>query len=643
MSNHNLYYLPTQLRKLTNLKTIDLSDNNLENVDLSFLSNLETCYLQGNKLKEVPESLANMKSLKKLDLSDNQIYKNNFLDTLISNNSKLKHLYLDKNLLKNKDLNPNPKKFEIGKDVLAIKVGHPFNLSSIIDSFTISGEPLSSNIRDFAFRYLSEDLNDNDYFDANGIAVKEGSIEGQLFILDSITNENIMAEDTFVLNILPDKNIAPSINLEENISIFEGEQFDEKKDVLAEDFEDGDLTSSILVSGDSVDTSVPGEYHLKYSVTDQDGLTSTRDRTVIVKEDALPIIQAKDRTIKQGSIFDAYLDVTAFDELDGNLTESLSVSGDTVDTSTTGKYSVTYSATDSKLQTTTKTITVNVVEDLTPEIIAEDIVILEGSVFDAKESIIVKDEEDGDLTEFINVTSNNVVTALTGVYEVIYNIEDSYGNKSEKSVSVTVVANNGDAPVIKGDSLSVTLGDSFEATKGLSALDGKDGSLTDKIQLLTSDVDTSKLGKYTATYSVENSDGNISTFKRKVNVVNNESPIITASDVTVIKDSIFNPLIGIKAIDKEDGNLTDSIKVLKNEVDISIEGVYPVVYSVTDSAGNLISKEIQVTVKDNIIKSNSLNEKQTENNLLIYGALSTISVIGLTIINKKDKESKSDK
>ncbi len=91
------------------------------------------------------------------------------------------------------------------------------------------------------------------------------------------------------------------------------------------------------------------------------------------------------------------------------------------------------------------------------------------------------------------------------------------------------------------------------------------------------------------------------------------------------------------------GILTDSIKVLKNKVDISIEGVYPVVYSVTDSSGNLISKEIQVKVKDNIIKSNSLNEQRTENNLLIYGALSTISVVGLTIINKKDKESKSDK
>jgi hypothetical protein len=75
--------------------------------------------------------------------------------------------------------------------------------------------------------------------------------------------------------------VKPEITLPENDEIVFGTEFDALEGVTATDNVDGDLTSSVTVSGD-VDTSVLGEYELAYSVTDAAGNTATADRTVTV-------------------------------------------------------------------------------------------------------------------------------------------------------------------------------------------------------------------------------------------------------------------------------------------------------------------------------------------------------------------------
>ena len=54
---------------------------------------------------------------------------------------------------------------------------------------------------------------------------------------------------------------------------------------MASDVEDGDLTSSIVVGGDTVDTNVHGTYLITYDVVDSDGIAARQiTRTVHVKE-----------------------------------------------------------------------------------------------------------------------------------------------------------------------------------------------------------------------------------------------------------------------------------------------------------------------------------------------------------------------
>jgi len=75
-----------------------------------------------------------------------------------------------------------------------------------------------------------------------------------------------------------------------------------------------------------------------------------------------PVISASDVSIYVGDSFDAKSLATANDKEEGDLTKNIKVISDNVNTNKAGTYSVTYEVTDSKGLTTTKTITVKVLE-----------------------------------------------------------------------------------------------------------------------------------------------------------------------------------------------------------------------------------------------------------------------------------------
>ena len=76
------------------------------------------------------------------------------------------------------------------------------------------------------------------------------------------------------------------------------------------------------------------------------------------------------------------------------------------------------------------------------------------------------------------------------------------------------------------------------------------------------------------------------------------APTIQAEDVIISKDSDFDVLSKVSASDQEDGDLTHAIKVIKNEVNMAVSGVYEVTYQVTDSNGETVEKTITVTVTE---------------------------------------------
>lgn len=78
-------------------------------------------------------------------------------------------------------------------------------------------------------------------------------------------------------------NMVPVIKVED-VAIKVGEYFNPVTNVIAEDKEDGNLTSSIEIIENTVDTTTVGTYKVVYKVTDSQGATVTKEIKVIVEK-----------------------------------------------------------------------------------------------------------------------------------------------------------------------------------------------------------------------------------------------------------------------------------------------------------------------------------------------------------------------
>ncbi|WP_460292905.1 glycosyl hydrolase family 18 protein [Clostridium tertium] len=156
------------------------------------------------------------------------------------------------------------------------------------------------------------------------------------------------------------------------------------------------------------------------------------------------------------------------------------------------------------------------------------------------------------------------------------------------------------APVINGaTNKQIYIGDSFNPLAGITASDKEDGDLTSKITV-SGTVDTTKAGSYNLTYSVVDSKGlkatTIVTITVSEKTSTNTAPVINGVTNKEIKiGSAFNPLTGVTASDKEDGDLTNKIAV-SGTVDTAKAGAYNLTYSVTDSKGLVTTAKATITV-----------------------------------------------
>ncbi|MGL5820461.1 MAG: glycosyl hydrolase family 18 protein [Sarcina sp.] len=85
-----------------------------------------------------------------------------------------------------------------------------------------------------------------------------------------------------------------------------------------------------------------------------------------------------------------------------------------------------------------------------------------------------------------------------------------------------------------------------------------------------------------------------------INPDQNTAPVLSGiTDKTISVGDKFDPAAGVKALDKEDGDLTSKIQIF-GSVDTQKEGVYTLTYSVTDSKGLTTEKTRTITVKKEV-------------------------------------------
>lgn len=99
----------------------------------------------------------------------------------------------------------------------------------------------------------------------------------------------------------------------------------------------------------------------------------------------------------------------------------------------------------------------------------------------------------------------------TQPFKAVFTPEDTT-NYQTVEVDITVevvpaVSVINKAPKITAEDKTLTVGDTFDAMKDVTATDAEDGDLTDKIVITKNTVDTFKAGKYTVVYEVTDSHG----------------------------------------------------------------------------------------------------------------------------------------
>lgn len=229
------------IENLKNLEVLALFKGQISDVEpLASLSKLKVLWIMENSVTDI-SPLANLTNLENLDLHGNQI-------TDFSPLSKLNNLTI-------KFLNDQTPSIDLGT----------FNdINDIPSSFPIVG-------MDGTKYDIKLDL---------GNLVEGENIITTYYSFDSNLYTGILTTKLIYHSV-------PKINGVDDIKIELGTAFDPMEGVSASDIEDGDLTTSIKIIYNDLDTTKAGTYTITYSVTDSDMNTTEISRTITVVDNTV--------------------------------------------------------------------------------------------------------------------------------------------------------------------------------------------------------------------------------------------------------------------------------------------------------------------------------------------------------------------
>jgi hypothetical protein len=232
---------------------------------------------------------------------------------------------------------------------------------------------------------------------------------------------------------------------------------------------------------------------------------------------------------------------------------------------------------------------------------------------------------------------------------------------NDGSFGCEIVDNSSDvtAPELRlsGDAtITIAVGTEF-TDPGYTATDDYDGDISSNV-VRSGNVDISKAGEYTITYTVSDSAGNTTTKTRKVvveeyadlditlgSILDTVTPMISlkgSNPYCMVKGSKYvEP--GAVATDNVDGDITNSISVT-NKITGNLMGAFRVTYKVEDSSGNqaIAYRAVIVTTEC----PDNTNGGQVANNLPVITLIGKSSVtiekgkeyldLGATAYDKED-------
>lgn len=162
-----------------------------------------------------------------------------------------------------------------------------------------------------------------------------------------------------------------------------------------------------------------------------------------------------------------------------------------------------------------------------PEIVGSDAIVYVGDTTAIKDllELSISDDVDGDLLEKANI-SGTYDPNVAGIYTITVTVEDAAGNVAAKDFKISVVNK---ANLIVEDN-ELVVGDKFDPMAGIKVIDIDGTDITDRVSVISNNVDTAKAGKYIVVYEVMDGLENTVRFERTVIVKEIESEVKPAPD-----------------------------------------------------------------------------------------------------------------
>ena len=359
-----------------------------------------------------------------------------------------------------------------------------------------------------------------------------------------------------------------------------------------------DTGLTVVVGGNTVDTSTVGSYTVTYNVSDEFGNSAAQKvRIVNVVDDTDPIITLNGSSTITHEVGTTYVDpgATANDNYDGDLSSEITTNIN-LNPNTLGTYTIEYTVEDSSNNIAQEQRTVQVVDTVDPliNLVGDTTVSIEFQMTYTDAGATAIDNYDGNLNNSLT-SSSTVNTGVLGTYLFTYTVSDSSSNTALVSRTVSVVDTTPPVITLNGpDEVNLQVGDSY-SDGGATAVDAYDGDVTSDISTVSS-VDTSTVGVYYVTYTVSDNEGNNTQATRTVVV--GSPPVISLQGPNPLQLEAGSTYVelGANAFDIPDGDVSDQISISES-INTSVLGSYSVQYSIIDSDGNstVLFRAVQVS------------------------------------------------
>lgn len=227
----------------------------------------------------------------------------------------------------------------------------------------------------------------------------------------------------------------------------------------------------------------------------------------VVYDDTPPEITSEFEIIEcsvNGDETDLMIGLTASDFNDGDLTDKIMVEGiSQLVTKDTAK--ITYVVFDSTNNVARLTRYVRYTDYELPKFkLSEPLIFARGSEITVFDKLSASDVIDGDLSDNIRVTTQNLITTEEGEYSITVQATNSMGDTASIPLTVMINSSNVRKQLVKLSEYLVytEIGEEFDPMKYVSNVYNSDGTSAAKTRVdVESDVDTSTAGVYEVRYS----------------------------------------------------------------------------------------------------------------------------------------------